>query len=265
MTVGTRTEPGERRHIRVAAWQAPLLESGSLAALPLIREQVEQCESEGVQVLCCPEAILGGLADYAADPRTLAIARERLDTVLEPIASDRVSTIVGFSELAPNGRLFNAAAVFQRGRVAGIYRKHHPALHRSVYERGEGHPIFDVDGFKFGIVICNDSNFIEPARSIAAQEVAALFVPTNNALPPGRGGAEIVALARRADIARAMESRVWVIRADVAGRTGTLVSCGASGIVDPNGVVVRATVESGRRLVAEIDVGWQPASPRRAH
>ena len=97
-----------------------------------------------------------------------------------------------------------------------------------------------MDGLTFGIVICNDSNYPEPARRMAARGAAAIFVPTNNALPPPRARAELVDEARRADMARAVENGVWVIRADVAGSGGGLASHGSSGIVDPEGNVVRA-------------------------
>jgi predicted amidohydrolase len=47
---------------------------------------------------------------------------------------------------------------------------------------------------------------------------------------------------------------VWVIRADVAGRGDKLVSYGSSGIVDPDGVVVKSAVQLSEDLiVAEID------------
>ena len=107
-------------------------------ALGLIRTRVEWCEAEGVTILCCPEAILGGLADYSGDPTQFAIAADagRLDSALAPLASDTVTTIVGFTELADGGRLYNSAAVFQRGSVAGLYRKLYPAINRSVYEAG---------------------------------------------------------------------------------------------------------------------------------
>jgi hypothetical protein len=59
--------------VKVAAYQAPVLRSGSREAVDLIRTRVEWCESHGVAILCCPEAILGGLADYASDPRQFAI------------------------------------------------------------------------------------------------------------------------------------------------------------------------------------------------
>jgi predicted amidohydrolase len=59
-----------------------------------------------------------------------------------------------------------------------------------------------------------------------------------------------VADARRADIARATENGIHVIRADVAGHAGSFVSHGSSGIVDPRGVVLRAA----RQLVPDLVV-----------
>jgi predicted amidohydrolase len=243
--------------VKVAAYQAPLLDAGSMDALGLIRTRVAWCEAEGVSVLCCPEAILGGLADNSSgDPMRFAIGVQdgRLDAMLAPLASDRVTTIVGFTERTADGRLYNAAAVFQRGAVAGVYRKLYPAINRSVYDAGREVPVFQVGALTFGIVICNDSNYFEPARLMAARGAAALFVPTNNSLPPKRASADLVAQARSVDIARAVDNSVWVVRADVAGRTGTLVSYGASGIVDPDGTVVQSARQMTEDLiVAEID------------
>ena len=56
--------------MKVAAYQAPLLRGGSMATLGLIRERVKWCETQGVEILCCPEAVLGGLADDAQSPAT---------------------------------------------------------------------------------------------------------------------------------------------------------------------------------------------------
>ena len=239
--------------MEVAAYQAPLLPSGSMRAVGLIRARVEWCEAEGVEILCCPEAVLGGLADWAPRPADVAIDVEsgRLAAVLEPLASDAVTTIVGFTEISGD-RLYNSAAVFHRGAVAGVYRKLHPAIRRSVYHAGDESPVFSVGGLTFGIVICYDSTFPGPARTMAARGATALFIPSNNGLPPEK--ADVVADSRTADIARATENGLWVIRADTAGREGGRVSYGSSGIVAPDGTVAR----SARRLaedlvVAEID------------
>jgi predicted amidohydrolase len=236
-----------------------------MEAIALIREQVDGCEATGVEILCCPEGVLGGLADYALHPAAFAIdaGGDRLDRVLAPLASDIVTTIVGFTEIDRGGRLYNAAAVFHRGSVAGLYRKLHPAINRSVYAAGDGRPVFTVGELTFGIVICRDSTFAEPARTLASRGAAALFVPTNNGLPPGRAGPEINAEARNADVARATENRVSVIRADVAGRTAELVAWGSSGIVGPDGrVLASAQPLTTGLLIAEIETTPRgPAEP----
>lgn len=242
--------------MKVAAYQAPLLPCGSMAAIELIRKQVKFCESESVSILCCPEAILGGLADYSSQPVNLAIDAEsgQLAAVLAPLASSVVTSIVGFTEVAA-GRLYNTAAVFQDGEVVGLYRKVHPAINNSVYEPGEKTPIFTVGDLKFGIIICNDSNFIEPTRTIVSKSAAALFVPTNNGMPENRGGVDLVSQARRCDLARATDHRISIIRADVAGRHGNLISYGSSAIIDSNGIVLQsAPLLSEALLVAEVRV-----------
>ena len=138
-----------------------------------------------MEILCCPEAVLGGLADYAARPADIAIDVEsgQLDAVLAPLASDTVTTILGFTEIAGTGHLYNSAAVFHRGAVVGLYRKLHPAIRKSIYRAGDRMPVFTVGGLTFGIVICNDSNYPEPARIMASQGATALFVPTQQRPP----------------------------------------------------------------------------------
>ncbi|NKB66632.1 MAG: carbon-nitrogen hydrolase family protein [Candidatus Latescibacteria bacterium] len=240
--------------MKVAAYQAPLLPCGSQAAIDFIRGQLDCCRTEGVQILCCPECILGGLADNAATPSELAldVANGELAQHLAPLASDQVAVILGFTELGPAGRLYNSTALYHRGSVVGVYRKLYPAINKSVYSPGTEIPVFHIDGLTFGIVICNDSNFIEPARLIAAQGAAALFIPTNNALRPEK--APIVGMARHTDTARALENGLTVIRADVTGRCQGLVAYGTTAITDPEGTDLGTAQQFTEALiVAEID------------
>jgi predicted amidohydrolase len=173
-----------------------------------------------------------------------------LQTRLALLASNMVTTILGFTEIDRTGQLYNSAVVFDQGAVAGLYRKLHPAINKSVYQPGKEIPVFAIRGLTFGIMICNDSNYSEPAISMISKGAKALFVPTNNALPPTKGTPELVCLARNVDINRAIEHGVYVIRADVAGRTESLVSYGSSGIVDPTGTFLH----SGRTLEGDIVV-----------
>lgn len=246
--------------MKVAAYQAPLRATGPTEVIGLIREQVVWCESKGVEILCCPEGVLGGLADYAGRPADIAIdvGAGQLDALLAPLASERVATILGFTEVDRGGRLYNSAAVFHRGAIVGTYRKLYPAINKSVYEAGDKLPVFTVGDLTFGIIICNDSNYYEPSRIMAAKGAAALFVPTNNGLPETKAGPELVAQARNCDIARAVENSVSVIRADVAGRTESLVSYGSSGIVDADGMVL----QSARQLAPDLLVADIETAPR---
>lgn len=226
-----------------------------MEAVDLVRRRVEWCEAEGVEILCCPEAVLGGLADYAARPAGIAIDVEggELEAVLAPLASDLVTSIVGFTEVDGVGRLYNAAAVLHRGVVVGLYRKRHPAIRKSVYQAGEESPVFTIGGLTFGILICNDSNVPELARAMVARGAAALFIPTNNGLPPDK--ADVVDNARQVDVVLARENGVWVVRADVAGRADGRVSYGSSAIVAPDGRVLRTARQCAEDLlVAEIGI-----------
>jgi predicted amidohydrolase len=222
-----------------------------MRAIDLIAQRVRECEERGISVLCCPEAILGGLSDYSDDPLRSAIPTGggRLASLLAPLASHRVTSILGFSELGPAGGLYNTAAIFQSGRIAGLYRKIHPAIRRSVYLPGSETPVFRAGELTFGVVICNDSNFPELARDMAAQGAAILFIPTNNGLPNERDSTKIDTAARRTDIALARQHRLWVVRADVAGCNGPLTSYGSSEIVDPEGNVIATAIAGNPDLL----------------
>lgn len=224
--------------MRIAAWQMPIDATDASVAIDAVRHQVRRCEADGVAVLCCPEGAIGGLADYVRDPATIAIPTDGVAHRFAPINSDAVTVIVGFTELGVDGRLYNAAAVLHRGACVGIYRKLHPAIRRSIYAAGTELPLFRRGDLTFGIVICNDSNYGEPARVMAGKGASVLFIPSNNQLPLSRTIDGLTDEARACDVARATENGVWVVRADVTGRSVSHVSAGASGIVDPRGRVV---------------------------
>ena len=198
---------GNGDRLRVAAWQMPIGATAAGEVLPALREQIRRCERADVSVLCCPEAAVGGLADDAPEPARIAIAADHVDATFAAIASGRVTTIVGFTELHDDGRLYNAAAVVRRGAATGIYRKVHPAINRSVYAPGRELPVFGAGNLTFGVVICYDSTFAEPARVMAGKGAAMLFVPTNNSLPAARQADRLVEEARACDVARAAWSR----------------------------------------------------------
>ncbi len=171
--------------MNVASFQGPIFVDNARDAVHILRRQLTRCEAENVEMLCTPEAFVGGLADDATEPPLFAIriTNDLCPDELESLADSAVTSIVGFTELGHGVTIYNSAAVLGQGRLHGVYRKVFPAQHRSSYAAGSELPVFNHNGTTFGIVICNDANYVEPARVMAKVGASVLFAPMNNALP----------------------------------------------------------------------------------
>ena len=116
----------------------------------------------------------------------IAVTTSAVLACLVRVADAKLTTIVGFTERASDGGLYNSAAVVGTGTLAGVYRKWHPAIGRSVYRPGKDSPVFHADGVCFGILICYDSTFRDLGAALASRGARVPFVPTNNALPASK-------------------------------------------------------------------------------
>ena len=253
--------------MRVAAYQAPYLPFGSLDAVGLIEAQLTTCAREGVDLLCCPEAVLGGLAHESAGQSpadvALGVADGELARVLAPLTGSSVSLIVGFTERDEAGRLYNAAALIADGGLVAIYRKVFPG-YRTVIRAGTDLPVHRLGRASFGIMICNDIWYLEPARVLAARGAATIFVPTNSGHL--RGPDEAAALRSRGatlPVAHAVENTTTIVVADIAGERDGRRALGSSRIVDPDGTVLaEADPTDEALLIADVEDQRRPFDPR---
>ncbi|HEX7166116.1 MAG TPA: carbon-nitrogen hydrolase family protein [Acidimicrobiales bacterium] len=253
----------ETTMMKVAAFQAPLLPFGSMDAIELIADRVTECVTRGVELLVCPEAIVGGLA-FESNGDSLddvALTLTELDDVVRPLHHPSLTTVLGFTERAPAGLLFNSAAILAGGSVVGVYRKVYPG-YRTALSAGTELPVFDAGRTRIGIAICNDTWYVEPARVLAERGAAILCVPVFGAHPPDRY-ARLEPRGRNLLVARAVDTTTTLIAADVAGRRGDRVSAGLTAIVDPDGTVVASAepYEPGL-VVASVDRERRPFDPR---
>jgi 5-aminopentanamidase len=253
--------------VKVAAYQAPYLPFGSFDGIGLIAEQLDLCVAAGVDLLCCPEAVIGGLAHESAgqSPADVALNVEdgELVDVLAPLMTTTVTLIVGFTEREASGALYSSAAVIVDGDLALVYRKVFPG-YRTVINAGTQLPIVWRGPSSFGVIVCNDIWYLEPARVLAATGAAVLFVPSHSG--HSREGAPTARLRARGEnlpIARAVENTCAVVVADVSGRQEGRVALGTSRIIDPDGAVL-ACADPCRTalLVAEVDGERRPSDPR---
>lgn len=138
------------------------------------------------------------------------------------------------------------------------YRK--TRLHRkeTAFDAGTELPLFEVDGWPFGINICYEANFPEVASSLARQGARLICYPLNNMLPPDvadRWRPRSIENLRQ----RAIETGCWIISADVVGNDGGMICHGCTRIVSPAGEDVRWVAE-GNEGVAVFDIQTDPFS-----
>ena len=227
--------------MRVAAYQAPYRHYPASGGVDLVLEFFDRAQSEGVELLCCPEALIGELANESDgdSPSTVAlsVADGELHAAIAPLLGWEMTIVIGFTEEAPDGRLHNSAAVISDHALNGIYRKCYPG--RSAVVAGTDLPIFEHHGLSFGVLICNDAHYIEPARILAARGAQLLVVPVHGGHRPAKENAWR-ARGTNVLIARAVENGIPVVAADVAGWQNDRVSHGSTAIIDAQGTIVAA-------------------------
>jgi NAD+ synthase (glutamine-hydrolysing) len=137
---------------------------------------------------------------------------------------------------------YNAASVLSGGRVVATYCKRELPNYQVFDERryfvsgrdgGHGSVVVEVDGVRFGIVICEDAWFDEPGRSAKAAGAQVLCVLNASPFHLGKVGERE---ARMADRARSLEMPVFY--SHLVGAQDEVVFDGASFAVDPRGAIV---------------------------
>jgi 5-aminopentanamidase len=174
-----------------------------------------------------------------------------------------VTVIVGFTERDQAGHLFSSAAIISQGQRTAVYRKVFPG-YRTVIRAGTQLPVFELGQARYGIMICNDLWYLEPARILSAAGAAVLFVPSNSGhLRDEATAARLRARGENLPVARAVENTVTVVVADIAGRQSGRLALGSSRIIDPDGTVLTAArPDRAALLVAEVDAQRRPHDPR---
>ncbi|TXL67000.1 NAD+ synthase [Zeimonas arvi] len=196
----------------------------------------------GVRVLVTPELSLTG---YPPEDLLLRDAFQRrsdeaLDRIREATASLELFLLVGHPVSEGQGagrRRFNAASLLHRGRVVGVCRKrelpNYAVFDEARYfARGEEAFVFDVDGMRLGVAICEDFWFPVPPRAL--HEIGAQALLVLNASPYHLGKQH-----SRLDTARANVSALGMpmLAANQVGGQDELVFDGLSFALDASGAL----------------------------
>jgi predicted amidohydrolase len=237
--------------------------------LARIEELAGRAAQSGAQVVAFHECSVTG---YAFARR---LSREQLwdvaegipgpstDALLRIARQHGVSVLAGLFERGDDGNIYKAQVCVDGEGVRAKHRKIHPFINPHV-RAGNSFTVFELNGWKCGILICYDNNVIENVRATALLGAEIIFMPhVTMCTPSTRPGAGFVDPAlwqnREADTtslraefdglkgrawlmkwlpARAHDNGVYVVFSNPIGMDDDQLKNGCSMVLDPFGDVI---------------------------
>ena len=192
----------------------------------------------GASLVVTPELSLCGYPpeDLLLRPAFIDACAAELVAVASEVRD--VVALVGFPE-RDGGARHNAMAVLRDGRLAGVYRKQRLPNYRVFdeerhFEPGVAPCVFEVDGTRCGVIICEDCWFPGPAAQ--AREAGAQLIIVPNGSPYHTLQQE----ARRTQVAaRVRENGLPFVYVNRVGGQDELVFDGASFVTDASGAIAQ--------------------------
>jgi predicted amidohydrolase len=223
---------------KVAACQVPDIRENIDDSLEWIERFTTQAEDKGVSLVCFPECFLQGYLtdEQSAKKYAVDLASETFKTILQRLRKYKPIIVFGLIE-QENGNLFNTAAVIKDGKLLGKYRKTHLLDGERIFKAGSEYPVFQINGLKFGINICYDTQFSEAIRNVANQGATLILCPANNMMRY-ETAKKFRHLHHKTRIERVNETKVWLVSSDVTGERNGRIAYGPTSAINPEGQVV---------------------------
>ena len=235
-----------------------------------IYELSKEAKQRGAEVVCFHECSITGYT-FAH-----GLSRDELLIIAENISdSQSVKTIQGFAEeldviiLAglfekdESDKIYKAFVCVNKKGLVAKHRKLHPFINPNILP-GNSYTIFELKGWKCGILICYDNNIIEHVRTTNLLGADILFMPhVTMCTPSPRPGAgfidpklwenrqndptslrlEFDSMKGRAWLmkwlpSRAYDNAMYVVFSNAIGMDADQVKNGCSMIIDPYGDII---------------------------
>jgi len=257
--------------VKIAVFQGPVAFGDAQRNLAATEGALQEAQSRGAEILAMPETFLHGFfsperfqAGYAID-----LQGRFFQEILERFRPYECTLLLGLNERRGD-RVMNTVVVLERGQLLGTYSKTYAYL--SYETRGDQFPVFERRGIKFGVAICADTSYIEPARILAMKGAQILFTPHFNYIDY-QHVADHTTEVRHHHVAMAVDNGIYVARSNVVvpesagteplGYAG--VGVGDSLILDRRGrVLAEAGLSRQALLVADLpDDDLRHGGPRR--
>ena len=213
--------------------------------------------AQGARLLLTPELAICGYAaeDLFLRPAFIAACDDAVKTVARETAGLKgLAIVLGHPQaLAPGAQAFsvcfNAASVVRDGKIEQTYAKRELPNYQVFDERryfvpGSKPCVFEVEGVKVGVLVCEDAWFATPARDTAAAGAQLLAVINASPFHLGKG-TEREATMR----ARVVETGLPLVYAHLVGGQDEVVFEGRSFALAADGSVAARAPAFVEKLV----------------
>lgn len=211
----------------IIALASPRIASSVEAGLGKIRQFISDAAAQGAEIVCFPEAYLPGLRglDFEVCPYDL-VEQERVVQAVAQIAKwYAVSTILGMEHITEAGRQIVAVVIDAHGQVQGFQTKNQlDPSEDKFYVPGTTRRLFEINGVKFGIVICHEGwRYPETVRWAAVRGATIVFHPQltgteQNGIMPKQWGAVDGPYYEKAMMMRSRENTIYFASVNYALR-----------------------------------------------
>lgn len=248
--------------------------------LDIIRHMALDASQAGAQVIAFHECSISGytFARRLSKAQMLEVAElipegPSIQTLSAIAAEANITILAGLFEKDTEDNLYKAYVCVDANGLVAKFRKLHPFINPHLIP-GDQYVVFELHGWKCGILICYDNNIIENVRATALLGADIIFMPhVTMCTPSTRPGAGFVdpelwenrendptslriefdGLKGRAWLmkwlpARAYDNGVYVIFSNAIGMDDDQLKNGCSMILDPFGDILAECRQLGNDI-----------------
>ncbi|MFC0182118.1 Predicted amidohydrolase [Pseudarcicella hirudinis] len=186
-------------HIKIATAQFEHKSNDKTYNLKVIEQLAEKAANQGAHVIAFHECSITGytFARHLSNAEMVELAEPIPDgpsikRLIEIAEQHNIVILAGLFEKDAEDNLYKAYVCVDKNGLVARYRKIHPFINPNL-KPGDKYVVFDLFGWKCGILICYDNNIIENVRATNLLGADIIFMPhVTMCTPSTRPGAGFV-------------------------------------------------------------------------
>jgi len=229
-------------------------------SITLAEQAIADAAREGAQIVCFPECYVPGYRAHLKNVSapSLEFLERAWSRIEKAAAAANIAVILGTERIVDDKSLITVLVINADGTVAGFQDKVQlDPSEDHLYSRGEGRKVFEVNGAKFGVVICHEGwRYPETTRWAARHGAEIVFHPhyswkEDDSYEPSSFADPMNTFHETACLCRAAENTCYFATVNYAGEGSPTTSA----VVQPDGTLL-SFQPYGKEglLIADVDL-----------